>query len=380
MAYQAPYASPSAARWSRPPSVWKSPKSKPLDLLFKGIACAVHDLPNNPGLDLDHLLATHRGDDDYELLHGITKAATQPASTVVAGWASELVGVTVSQFVSSLKPSAFAQLSAEALQLGSPAGGLRVPSRSATPTIHGSFIGEGQPIPARRFGLVSKTLLPHKIGVISEFSKEITKQSPLDIQRIIENEILNDSRTAVDAVLLDNVAQDAIRPHGLRYNQLTGAVIPGLTPSVATNLVEKIAADLKGLIVAVQPANRIALIVNPAQAASIALALPFENAAITTIVTASQTAGQVLALDLDAFVAASGLPEFLVSESASFHEEDATPLPLVGGTAQPPVIGSVAAPVRNMFQTATIAVRLIWPCTWTVRRTGAVAWMANVTW
>ena len=67
------------------------------------------------------------------------------------------------------------------------------------------------------------------------------------------------------------------------------------------------------------------------------------------------------------------MPEFSVSESASFHEEDTAPLPLVGGTAQPPVIGSVAAPVRSMWQTATISVRLIWDCTWTVRRTGAVA-------
>jgi len=47
-----------------------------------------------------------------------------------------------------------------------------------------------------------------------------------------------------------------------------------------------------------------------------------------------------------------------------------------GGTVQPPVIGSVAAPVRNMFQTETIAVRLIWDCTWTVRRSDGVAWMS----
>jgi len=129
----------------------------------------------------------------------------------------------------------FAQLSAEALQLGSPAGGLlRVPSRSAHAQDQRQFIGEGQPIPVRRFDLSGTTLLPHKLGVISEFTKEITKQTPLDIQAIVKNEILSDTRGPLDAILLDNVAADAVRPHGLRYNPLTGAVISGLTPTVVT--------------------------------------------------------------------------------------------------------------------------------------------------
>ena len=52
------------------------------------------------------------------------------------------------------------------------------------------------------------------------------------------------------------------------------------------------------------------------------MALPVESAANTIIATASATVGTVIAVDLDAFVSASGMPEFSVSQSVSFHEED----------------------------------------------------------
>ena len=43
---------------------------------------------------------------------------------------------------------------------------------------------------------------------------------------------------------------------------------------------------------------------------------------------------------------------------------------IVGGSVQPPVIGSVAAPVRSFFQTAVIGVKLEWPLNWALRRSG----------
>ena len=71
---------------------------------------------------------------------------------------------------------------------------------------------------------------------------------------------------------------------------------------------------------------------------------------------------------------------FSVSEEALVHEEDTAPLPIVGGTVQPPVIGSVAAPSRVFFQTAVIGVKLEWPLNWALRRSNSVAWMTGVTW
>ena len=158
----------------------------------------------------------------------------------------------------------------------------------------------------RRFGFGQhRRCRPHKTGrAFREFTREIAKGSRRSTSRqSLRPKSLDDTRAALDAVLLDNVAADAVRPHGLRYNPFTSAIIAGLTPSAATNLVEKIAADIRALVVAVQPASQHrACIVNPAQAASIALALPIESAAITVIASASQTAGTVLAIDFDGFV------------------------------------------------------------------------------
>ena len=78
------------------PPLGKPPDQNQSNLLWRGLAASVHDLPNNPALDLDHALAPHRGADDFELLHVITKAATAACH---APWfpvgLSELVGVTV---------------------------------------------------------------------------------------------------------------------------------------------------------------------------------------------------------------------------------------------------------------------------------------------
>ena len=52
---------------------------------------------------------------------------------------------------------------------------IRIPSRAATPSIAGSFVGEGAPIPVRRLGLTSITLSPKKMAVISVFSREIAQ-------------------------------------------------------------------------------------------------------------------------------------------------------------------------------------------------------------
>ena len=41
---------------------------------------------------------------------------------------------------------------------------------------------------------------------------------------------------------------------------------------------------------------------------------------------------------------------------------------------------AIAAPVRSMFQTDSIALRMIMDLNWTMRRAGMVAFVAGVTW
>jgi hypothetical protein len=52
-----------------------------------------------------------------------------------------------------------------------------------------------------------------------------------------------------------------------------------------------------------------------------------------------------------------------------------TPLEIVSGTGP-----TTADPVRSMFQTNSVALKMTMPLTWAMRRTGMVQWISSVTW
>ena len=145
-------------------------------------------------------------------------------------------------------------------------GVIKVPGRSATPTINGSFVGEGQPIPVRKLGLTAITLTPKKMAVISEFTREMGLHSTPSIEGVIRQAINDDTAVAIDTVLIDNVAADTVRPAGLR------AGVSGLTPSVLTTSFDKMIADIKSLIapiVAARGGRDLVLLMNTAQSLSL---------------------------------------------------------------------------------------------------------------
>jgi len=87
--------------------------------------------------------------------------------------------------------------------------------------------------------------------------------------------------------------------------------------------------------------------------------------------------GTVIAQDAADFVSVTGDgPRFEISDQATLHMEDTTPAD-IATVGTPPV---AAAPAKSMFQTDSLALRLILPINWTIRRPGTVAWVAGVTW
>ena len=65
---------------------------------------------------------------------------------------------------------------------------------------------------------------------------------------------------------------------------------------------------------------------------------------------------------------------------AAIDPESATPLPIVGGVAQPPMLASVAAPVRSLWQTGAIGMRCLLDVNWAMRRANAVSYMTGTSW
>jgi HK97 family phage prohead protease len=370
----------SAALARRPFSI-PAKEVEPRDLLWRGLTALVKSRVQHIPLTQ----ALEEGYPEHEATAVVCRAAVAGATTTTAGWAAELVQLAQADFLANLVPtSVFPRLSGlgASLAFGPNAGAIKIPSRATTPSIGGSFVAEGAPIPVRRLGTTSITLSPHKVGGLAVFSREIAMYSNPAIESIIRENITLDTSINIDGLLIDNVAVSTTRPAGL-----TNGVTP-LTASTAHSYTA-ILADLQALtnpFYAVNAGRILCLLLNPAQGQQLIFApgptgVPFGwtqqfTARFNVIESTSVPSGQVYMIDAADFVSVSGAPEFEVSEEATLHMEDTTPLNI--GTAGSPA--TIAAPTQSMFQTAQIAVRMLANVTWAMRRAGMVQYMTGVNW
>lgn len=361
-------------------------KIEPEDYVYRAITCGVRAFGQQ--VSFDSALRDLYGGDEATAI--VLKAAVNPAQTTVAGWAAELVQTANGAFMDRLVAGSIYQpLSArgQRFDLGRN-GSLKVPVRANAPRAAGSWVGEGAPKPVKRIGLSSIQLTPHKLAVISTFTEEMAMYSTPAIEGLLRQAMSDDTRESLDGYLIDNVAASATRPAGL---------LNGVTPITATaagTAIEKIVADLNALIAPMEAAGgggNVVLLMNPAQSRHLGMAqtttgdFAFGSATEAAakigaggiIPSTTVPAGTVIAVDADWFTTATGdAPRFAVSNEATLHEEDTTPLPL-GATGTPNV---VAAPMRSLFQTDSIAIRLSLYVTWSMVRPGMVQTIAGVGW
>ena len=319
------------------------------------------------------------------------KAATVPALTSTVGWAQELVRTEVGGLIESLRPvSVYPALASRGISFSFGRNGvISLPMRSATPTIAGSFVGEGAPIPVRQGAFTAIQLVPKKLAVITVFSREISEHSDPAIEGILRDAIVVDTAVAIDNVLLDANPATAVRPAGLRNGVST------LTPTAGGGFAAVI-GDLKQLVGALMtptlgnvrspvwlmpPALAVALSLTPTTSGD---NLPFRDEigrgmllGWPTIVSASVTADTIYLIDAADFATVTGdEPRFDVSDSATVHMEDTTPLP-IATTGTPNV---VAAPVRSFWQTDTLGIRMLMQMNWAMLRPGMVSYITSPTW
>ena len=321
----------------------------------------------------------------------ILRAASAPAMTTVTGWAAELVQPRYEQLLPLLMPKAIlTRLAPRGLALDfAGAGRIVIPMRSRTPTIAGSFVGEGLPIPVRQGAFTSQTLTPKKVAVISCWTKEMDEYSTPAIEGVIREAIQDDTSVAVDSVLLDANPATVVRPAGL----LNGVV--ALT-ATAGGGIAAIVGDIKQLVAALTTATfgnirSPVWLMNPSDVLSASLVsaastgvFPFKEeikggtlATIPIIDSSTVPAKTLILVDAADFVSVGGgAPRFEMSDSATLHLEDTAPAELVAAGSP----GVVAAPQRSLFQTNSLALRMVMPLNWVNRRPGTVAWVQNVTW
>jgi hypothetical protein len=208
------------------------------------------------------------------------------------------------------------------------------------------------------------------------------------IEGLIREAIQVDTSVAVDTVLLDANPATVIRPAGL----LNG--IAALTPTAAGGLTA-LTGDLKLLIGALAAGTygnvrTPAFMMNPVNVLNASLTsapntgiFPFKEeigrgmlGGVPFIDSTTVALNTMIIVDAADFVVVDGgAPRFEISDQATLHMEDTNPTDLVAGSP-----GVVASPQRSLFQTDSIALKMVWPLNWLQRRAGTVAWIQNLTW
>jgi HK97 family phage prohead protease len=375
--------------------VWAQPKRKelpPEDHLLRELAAtAISHIERIPlEMALTKLYGSYG---DFEQTKGVfewrQRAATAPATTTTSTWAAELAVTGQGAWFNALMAgSIFQPVSARGMNITLGRNNqISMPTRLATPTVAGSFVAEGAPIPVRQAAFTAITIGLKKMAVITSYTREIAEHSTPEIETILRQLIMDDTGVAVDTVFIDATSSTSVRPGGIR------AGVAGQTPTAGGGF-NALVGDVKllvGILAGMNALSNPVWIMNPVQAISIGLTqnaggdFPFQgeiNAGrllgYPVVVSSIVTAGMVILINADDLMVVQGdTPRFDVSDQATLHFEDTTPLQ-ISTTGSP---NTVAAPVRSMFQTDSLALRMILPMNWAIRRTPSpVAWVTGVTW
>jgi HK97 family phage major capsid protein len=267
------------------------------------------------------------------------------------------------------------------------AGRIVIPTRSRTPSLAGSFVGEGLAIPVRQGAFTSQTLTPKKLAVISTWTREMGDHSIPAIEGLIREAIQQDTSVAIDSVLIDANPATTIRPAGL----LNGVAA---TTATAGGGIAALIGDVVGLINSISTATygnvrNLAWLANQTDMLRASLLsapntgiFPFADQiragnlnGVPIIDSATVPAKTLILVDAADFVVVGGeAPRMELSDQATLHFEDTNPQDLVISPS------TVAAPQKSLFQTDSIALRMVLPLNWVQRRAGTVAWTQNVTW
>lgn len=365
---------------SRRPLGLQQREVKGFDLLVR--ALTVRGIAHFTGKEIDKVL-----DDRYpghEATALITKADQNIGTTSVSGWASELVQTVNQGFLDALMPfSVYPALRARGIGVNFDGiGTVSLPSRTAGGA-GGGFVAEGSPIRVGRITTAAVTMSPKKLGVIVPFSRELAKRSTPAIEALVRQAILEDTAVILDTALTDATAASTARPAGL----LNG--VSAVASGYGGGDYEAVLADFRALLApffAANAADNIVVLMNPAQGLALSM-MPGPDGVIGSFMAAIRdrvtflesttiTSGRLIALRASDFATAMGdAPEFDISEQATVHMEDTTPLEIVSGTGP-----TTADPVRSFFQTATIGVRMLMDVSWKMRRTGMVQWIDGTSW
>ena len=345
----------------------------------------------------------------------VAKSAVGTADTTTAGWAAELVRSEARGMLQTdLVPISVAAALAAQGQLLDFAGAqsILIPAVSSRGTaVGGSWVGENGVIPVKKGAIGSQRLNRYKLGVITALTRELMRASDPSAIETIRRMMLQDTANMLDTALLDSLAGVAgIRPAGLLF----GVVV---TAGAAGGGVAAVSIDLQTMynkLLAAGLGVKPVLIVNSATVFSLSMIstplgeFPFSNVAsegrlkaFPVLASPFVPAGFAIMVDAAYFSAAFDAPEIDISEEATLTMANADAVPptqamspagALGIVEQVPpdagisVVGGITGAASagyqavSLFQTWSVAQRLVMPVAWGTTRPGAVQAVNAITW
>jgi hypothetical protein len=289
-----------------------------------------------------------------QIVDQVVRAAQDPTSMVDA---PALVQV-MEEFLEALVPnSAAAALFGLSTNLSFGAAGiLAIHQLSDVP--QAEWIAEGAPMPVVMGVSSLMSMTPYKVGTIVALTNEMMLSG--SGETLVRQALIDNIGPRLDRTLFSaDPGVAGLRPPGLLFG------IPPVTPADSAAQTELMIEDLQNLIDALAPYGgngQIALICSPKQA----VRLKEVKAGGQIYPTFISNQPNLIAVATRALAVTVDPPQIDVSGEAVFHEEDTTPLPIVGG-------GTMASPIRSAWQTDSVGLRFRLPVSW-VLRAPAVAW------
>ena len=156
----------------------------------------------------------------------VIRAASSAATTGSPTWAGALAQQVVDDSILAIATlSAAAGLIQRGMKIDfARRASIRIPGRIMDASDAGSWTGEGKPIVMRTQRMTSgPTLQPHKLVVITSYTREMTEQSAIEaVSRALISEA---TALALDKALFGTQADDGITP---------GGILNGITPQTPT--------------------------------------------------------------------------------------------------------------------------------------------------
>jgi hypothetical protein len=288
----------------------------------------------------------------------VSRSAVNPGTTTATGWATETAQQAAAAFFGSLAPaSAAAGLIERGLSVTMRrASTMAVPARSGSPVTL-PWVAEGGVIPVRIESVAAPILDPRRMATIVAFSRELARRS--SAEAVVTAMLREEASLALDSGYFSAAAGSSSTHAGLLYN---------ITPLATAGNADDDLAQLAAAVGVGGSAGGIVFVAGPGRAAAISIRSP--TLRVPVLASAAVPATQIIAVDASALVHAFGdSPEITASEEALLHMTDTASGSIMAGD-----------PVRSLYQTAGIALRLIVDVGFVARRSGAVATVTGIYW